>query len=80
MHARQNVMRASSNGQTHAICRGAWYQLQVCLADSWFTCESLVRADPRAMRWFVHYIGLAKMNPKLRYQTSKLNIPKTSMN
>lgn len=45
------------------------------LADSWFTCESLVHAVRELCGGAVHYIGLAKMNPKLRYQTNKSKRP-----
>ena len=57
----------------HAIKQGITFKY--VLADSWFTCESLVHAVRELCGGAVHYIGLAKMNPKLRYQTNKSKRP-----
>lgn len=55
------------------LCHAVEYGInfKYVLADSWFTCESLIQAVRELCGGSVHYIGLAKMNPKLRYQTSK---------
>ena len=57
----------------HAVGHGI--NFKYVLADSWFTCESLIQAVRELCGGSVHYIGLAKMNPKLRYQTSKSKRP-----
>ena len=57
----------------HAVGHGI--NFKYVLADSWFTCESLIQAVRELCGSSVHYIGLAKMNPKLRYQTSKSKRP-----
>lgn len=45
------------------------------LADSWFTCESYIHTVRELCGGAIHYIGLATMNPKLRYQTNKSKRP-----
>ena len=57
----------------HAVGHGI--NFKYVLADSWFTCESLIQAVRELCGGSVHYIGLTKMNPKLRYQTSKTKRP-----
>lgn len=57
----------------HAVGHGI--NFKYVLADSWFTCESLIQAVRELCGGSVHYIGLVKMNPKLRYQTSKSKRP-----
>ena len=57
----------------HAVGHGI--NFKYVLADSWFTCESLIQAVRELCGGSVHYIGLTKMNPKLRYQTSKSKRP-----
>ncbi len=77
MHARQNVMRASSKWPDACFVM-PWSMVStssMCFADSWFTCESLIQAVRELCGGSVHYIGLARMNPKLRYQTSKSKHP-----
>lgn len=53
----------------HAVGHGI--NSKYVLADSWFTCESLIQAVRELCGGSVHYIGLAKINPKLPYQTSE---------
>ena len=55
----------------HAVGHGI--NFKYVLADSWFTCESLIQAVRELCGGSVHYIGFA--NPKLRYQTSKSKRP-----
>ncbi len=57
----------------HAVEHGI--NFKYVLADSWFTCESLIQAVRELCGGSVHYIGLTKMNPTLRYQTSKSKRP-----
>lgn len=57
----------------HAVGHGI--NFKYVLADSWFTCESLIQAVRELCSGSVHYIGLTKMNPKLRYQTRKSKHP-----
>ena len=57
----------------HAVGHGINFKYM--LADSWFTCESLIQAVRELCGGSVHYIGWAKMNPKLRYQTRKSKHP-----
>ena len=57
----------------HAVGHGINFKYM--LADNWFTCESLIQAVRELCGGSVHYIGLAKMNPKLRYQTNKSKRP-----
>ena len=57
----------------HAVGNGI--NFKYVLADSWFTCESLIQAVRELCGGSVHYIGLTKMNPKLRYQTRKSKHP-----
>lgn len=58
----------------HAVKHGITFKY--VLADSWFTCESLIHAVRELCGDAVHYIGLVKMNPKLRYQISTSKRPK----
>lgn len=58
----------------HAVKHGITFKY--VLADSWFTCESLIHAVRELCGGAVHYIGLVKMNPKLRYQISTSKRPK----
>lgn len=59
---------------SHAVKYGISFKY--VLADSWFTCESLIHAVRELCGGAVHYIGLVKMNPKLRYQISTSKRPK----
>lgn len=59
---------------SHAVKYGLSFKY--VLADSWFTCESLIHAVRELCGGAVHYIGLVKMNPKLRYQISTSKRPK----
>ena len=52
----------------HAVGHGITFRY--VLADSWFTCESLIRAVRELCAGSVHYVGLVKMNPNLRYRQS----------
>lgn len=52
----------------HAVKHGISFKY--VLADSWFTCESLIRAVRELSGGETHYIGLVKLNPQLRYLTN----------
>lgn len=47
----------------------------MCLQTVGFTCESLIHAVRELCNGAVHYIGLVKMNPKIRYQIGKSKRP-----
>ena len=57
----------------HAVEHGI--NLSMCLLTVGLHAKSLIQAVRELCGGSVHYIGLAKMNPKLRYQTSKSKHP-----
>ena len=67
MHARRNVMRARLEMARRMLCHavGHGINFKYVLADSWFTCESLIQAVRELCGGSVHYIGLTKMNPQV---------------